>query len=171
MGEMHAEPETGGTRARQRAGDDRWFDALYPHLHRVACVAAPADIDPHDLVQDALVNYLKLDDPAAIRSPKAFLTTTIVHLASNRRRSWVRRRAALARLGAPGHAWAEFPSDLADLLELPPRERAVLYLHHVEGLPYDAVATLVGSSPAAARKAAERGRARLAESLTEEAKQ
>ncbi len=168
MGEMHAEP---AERLRPDGHDDGWFDALYPHLHRVACVAAPADVDADDLVQDALVNYLRLEDPDTVRSPKAFLTTAIVNLASNERRSWSRRRSAVARLGPSGHSRNEFPSDLADLLVLPPRERAVLYLHHVDGLPYDQVAELVGCTPAAARKAAERGRARLAHTLAEEGNQ
>lgn len=165
MSDMHAKP---AERLRPDGHDDGWFDALYPHLHRVACVAAPADVDPDDLVQDALVNYLQLDDPAAVTSPKAFLTTTIVNLASNHRRSWARRRTAVARLGPPDPSRNQFPSDLGDLLRLPPRERAALYLHHVDGLPYDQVAELVGCTPAAARKAAERGRTRLADSLAEE---
>ncbi len=168
MGEMHAKP---AERLRADTGDDGWFDALYPHLHRVACVAAPVDVDPDDLVQDALVNYLQLDDPTDVRSPRAFLTTTIVNLASNERRSWSRRRSAVARLGPPAHGIDQFPSDLADLLALPPRERAVLYLHHVDGLPYDEVAELVGCTAAAARKAAERGRSRLATTLAEEGAQ
>lgn len=162
---MHAKP---AERLRPDGHDDGWFDALYPHLHRVACVAAPADVDPDDLVQDALVNYLQLEQPEAVRSPKAFLTTTIVNLASNYRRSWTRRRTAATRLGPPDPSRNQFPSDLADLLRLPPRERAALYLHHVDGLPYDQVAELVGCTPAAARKAAERGRTRLADSLAEE---
>lgn len=168
MGEMHAEP---AERLGSDGRDDGWFGALYPQLHRVACVAAPADVDPDDLVQDALVNYLRLDNPDIVHSPRAFLTTTIVNLAANERRSWSRRRSAVARMSASGHARDNFPSDLADLLALPPRERAVLYLHHVDGLPYDEVAELVGCTPAAARKAAQRGRRRLADTLAEEGNQ
>ena len=165
MGEMHAKP---AERLRPHGRDDGWFDALYPHLHRVACVAAPADVDPDDLVQDALVKYLQLPDPNHVRSPRAFLTATVVNLASNHRRSWSRQRTALARLGRPAAAHNEFPSDLAELYELPPRERAVLYLHHVDGLPYEQVADFVGCTPAAARKAAERGRNRLAVHISQE---
>ncbi len=164
MDEMHAESET----ALGCDAGDGWFDALYPHLHRVACVTAPADVDPDDLVQDALVNYLQLDDPGSVRNVRAFLTTTIVNLASNHRRSWIRRRAAIARLGQSDSTRDDFPSDLADLLQVPPRDRAVLYLHHVDGRPYDEVADLIGCTPAAARKAAERGRVRLAQALNAE---
>lgn len=168
MGEMHAKP---AERLRPDGRDDGWFDALYPHLHRVACVAAPADVDPDDLVQDALVNYLQIAQPDTVRSPRAFLTAAIVNLASNERRAWSRRRSAVARLGPVDESRDQFPSDLADLMALPPRERAVLYLHHVDGLPYDDVAELVGCTPAAARKAAERGRSRLALTLAEEGNQ
>ena len=169
VGEMIPEPSTVVRFARDPGSrDDGWFVALYPHLHRVACVAAPADVDPADLVQDALVKYLQLDDPDRIRSPRAFLTTTIVNLASNHRRSWTRNRAAAARLGRYDNSRPEFPSDLADLLVLPPRQRAVLYLHHIDGLSYDEVGVLVGCTAAAARKAAERGRLRLAEAIAEE---
>ena len=168
MGEMHGEPQTESPQAAALDDDDGWFAVLYPHLHRVACVAAPADVDPDDLVQDALVNYLTLTGRSNVRDRRAYLTTTIVNLAANSRRSWSRRRAAVSRLGTSDHSHDELPSDLADLFVLPPRERAVLYLRHVEGHPYDEVARLVGCSPAAARKAAERGRARLAEKLSEE---
>lgn len=168
MGEMHAKP---AECLRPDGCDDGWFDALSPHLHRVACVAAPADVDPDDLVQDALVNYLQLEQPGTVDNPKAFLTASIVNLASNHRRSWTRRRSAVARLGPPDHSLDVFPSDLADLLRLPPRERAALYLHHVDGLPCDQVAELVGCTAAAARKAAERGRTRLAETFVEEGNQ
>jgi RNA polymerase sigma factor (sigma-70 family) len=168
MGEMHAKP---AERLRPDGRNDGWFDALYPHLHRVACVAAPADVDPDDLVQDALVNYLQLDAPDTVRSPRAFLTTTIVNLASNERRAWSRRRSAVARLGPRNHAIDEFPSDLADLFTLPARERAVLYLHHIDGIPYADVAELLGCTAAAARKAAERARSRLHTTLAEEGSQ
>jgi len=152
----------------QGSRDDGWFVDLYPQLHRVACVAAPADVDPADLVQDALVKYIQLDDHERVRSPRAFLTTTIVNLASNYRRSWTRNRAAVARLGRYDDSRPVFPSDLADLLVLPPRQRAVLYLRHIDGLSYDEVGALVGCTAAAARKASERGRARLAQALAEE---
>jgi RNA polymerase sigma-70 factor, ECF subfamily len=166
MDEMHA---TRAERLRPDGHDDHgWFDALYPHLHRVACVAAPADVDPDDLVQDALVNLLSLSESADVRDRRAYLIASIVNLATNHRRSWSRRRAAVARLHVADGQRDELPSDLADLLALPARERAVLYLHHVEGHPYDEVARVVGCTPAAARKSAERGRARLADTLASE---
>lgn len=168
---MHADPSTGMLPTDTDGRDDRWFEPLYPHLHRVACVVAPADTDPDDLVQEALVRYLQLGDPARVRSPRAYLTASVVNLASNERRSWARRLAALARLDPPDDARDEYPSDLGDLELLPPRERAVLYLHNVDGLPYGDVGALLGCSAAAARKAAERGRRRLDHLTGEEGSQ
>ena len=169
MEQMRAETSTTGllTDAGGTA-DDVWFDTLYPYLHRVACVAAPADIDPDDLVQDALVKFLQLHDPSGVRSPRAFLTRTIVNLASNHRRSWSRHRLAIARLGRLDGAPVEYPSDLDDLEMLPPRERTVLYLHYVDGLPFAEVGALVGCSASTARKAAERGRRRLTHVMEED---
>lgn len=59
-------------RAVQRADLEEWriLDDLYPALRRFAAVAAPADLEPDDLVQEALVKVLKrrslsdLDHPA-----------------------------------------------------------------------------------------------------------
>ncbi len=165
---MNVDSSSASLRAATSDDGDAWFGALYPQLHRVACVAAPGDVDPHDLVQTALVRYLELRDRSSVQSPRAFLTKTIVNLASNERRSWSRRRAAVARLGRREDVQNEYPSDLGDLERLPPRERAVLYLHYVDGLPFDDVGNLVGCTGAAARKAAERGRRRLAQVVEED---
>lgn len=58
--------------------------------------------------------------------------------------------------------------DLRRALEaLPERQRACVVLHHLGGLPFDAVAAAVGSSAAAARKASSEGIRRLRELLGE----
>ncbi len=122
-----------------------------------------------DLVQEALVRYLQRIRSVDITSPRAYLTTTIMHLASTHRRRWVRRNQARARIGPVSEAVGnEYPSDLADLDRLSPMQRAILYLHDVDGRTFDDVAELVGCSPAAARKAAERARHRLSRELEEE---
>ena len=155
------------TSSRQRNSDAEraWFAELYPRLHRVACVAAPVDVSADDLVQEALVRYLQHPDPTAIASPAAYLTAAIVNLASSRRRSWSRRARALTRLGKPMDSCDSYPSDLSDLKHLTPIERAVLYLHHVEGRTFADVGHAVELSPEAARQVASRARRRLANTL------
>lgn len=91
------------------------------------------------------------------------------NLAANHRRSLMRKRRALNRLGAQQQATAEYPSDVADLLHLSPKARAALYLTEVEGRPFAEVAELLGCSEPSARKAASRGRRRLRMVLSEEA--
>lgn len=46
----------------------------------------------------------------------------------------------------------------------------MLYLRYIDGLAYEEVAALVGCTAAAARKAAQRGRTRLAGLVREEEK-
>jgi DNA-directed RNA polymerase specialized sigma24 family protein len=81
-----------------------------------------------------------------------------------------RRRFALNRYSASVTAVAtpNYPSDLADLNDLSPRERSALYLHEVEGYHFAEIATMLGCSEAAAKKAGSRARRRLAAALTAE---
>jgi DNA-directed RNA polymerase specialized sigma24 family protein len=79
-----------------------------------------------------------------------------------RRRVALRRYAASASVAAmPG-----YPSDLADLYRLSPKERAALYLHEVEGYRFAEIASMLGCSEAAAKKAGSRARRRLALELS-----
>jgi DNA-directed RNA polymerase specialized sigma24 family protein len=79
-----------------------------------------------------------------------------------------RRRTALSRyrVSASAAATADYPSDLAELYRLSPRERSALYLHEVEGYRFSEIAAMLGCSEAAAKKAGSRGRRRLAAVLS-----
>jgi DNA-directed RNA polymerase specialized sigma24 family protein len=54
-----------------------------------------------------------------------------------------------------------YPSDLAELFALAPKERAALFLAEVEGFRFEEIGRMLGCSEAAARKRASRGRSRL----------
>lgn len=149
--------------------DDELFRELYPPLRRFAAVVAPPEVAPDDLVQEAVARALRQGPLSNLDFPQAYLRRAISNLASNRRRSWSRQLAANTRRGpVTATAVPEYPSDLADLTALSPRERGALYLHEVEGCPFDEVAQQLDCSEAAARKAASRGRKRLAQLLEEE---
>ena len=60
---------------------------LYPALRRIAAVAGPIEVEPDDLVQEALVRTLSKRNIADLDNPLAYLRRTIVNLASNHRRS------------------------------------------------------------------------------------
>lgn len=61
----------------------------------------------------------------------------------------------------PEQVIPEDPWQVEELLRLPPKARAVLYLHVVEGLTFNEVGEQLGCSSAAARKTASRAMHRL----------
>lgn len=134
---------------------------LYPALRRIAGVAGSADVEPDDLVQEALVRVLSRHRLTDLDHPLAYLRATIVNLASNRRRSLARRRRAVARLSDEESWTPSYPSDVEALLDLPPKQRAILYLVEVEGVPYAEAAEQLGMTTGAARTMASRARRRV----------
>ena len=131
---------------------------LYPALRRIAGVAGSVDIEPDDLVQEALVRTLSKQRLAELDNPLAYLRRTIVNLASNNRRRLARRRRAVARLSTDDGWVPEYPSDVEAILDLPPRHRVILYLVEVEGVPYAEAADQLGITTTAARALASRAR-------------
>jgi RNA polymerase sigma-70 factor (ECF subfamily) len=149
--------------------DDVLFARLYPDLRRFAAVVASADTDPDDLVQEAVSRALRKGPLLRFENPGAYLRRSIVNLAANERRRLGRGRRAKARAGAgESERPADYPSDLADLLRLPPDARAAVWLVDVEGWDFEAVARLLGCSPEAARARASRARKTLRRTIEEE---
>jgi RNA polymerase sigma factor (sigma-70 family) len=150
--------------------ESRVFAELYPSLRRFAAVVGPIETDPDDLLQEAVVRTLRHHHLDELDHPDAYLRRAIVNLASNERRSFATRRRMLNRFTADTTmSTDDYPSDLDDLRNVPPPERAALYLSEVEGYRYGEIAHTLGCSEAAARKRALRARRRLAAALTEEA--
>lgn len=153
----------------QLAEESRLFAELYDSLRRFAAVVGPIEVDPDDLLQDAMARVLRRQRLTELDQPGAYLRRTIVNLAANQRRHFARVRRALARLGAgSGLARDVYPSDLTELLRLPPRERAVLYLSEVEAYRYAEIGQMMGCTEVAARKRALRARQRLHAALVGE---
>jgi RNA polymerase sigma-70 factor (ECF subfamily) len=149
--------------------EDELFRAIYPSLRRFAAVAGSYDIDPDDLVQDAVARALKRGSLTELDHPAAYLRRAILNLASDGRRGRARWRSAMTRRGAdPATTPTDYPSDLSHLLALDPGDRAVLFLVFVEGAPYDEVAESLGCTAAAARQRATRARRRLREIVGDE---
>lgn len=131
---------------------------LYPSLRRIAAVAGPVDVEPDDLVQEALVRVLRKQPLTQLEHPLGYLRRTIINLASNQRRSAARRRKAIARLDADEVQLPSYPADIEAILDLPPRQRAILYLIEVEDVPYAEAAEQLGMTAATARQLASRAR-------------
>lgn len=142
---------------------------LYPSLRRFAAVVGPAEVEPDDLVQEALLRVLERGSLGKLNNPTAYLRRTMFNLASNHRRRMGRNRRALHRVVVPDSYVPSYPSDVAELLRLTPRARAVLYLVSVEGRSFAEVAEVLDCSETSARAAASRGRRKLRSVLSEEA--
>jgi RNA polymerase sigma-70 factor (ECF subfamily) len=139
--------------------DDRdLIKELYPSMRRIAAVAGAADIDPDDLVQEALLRTLSRQNLADLDNPLAYLRRTIVNLASNQRRSLARHRKAVARLSREDAWLPTYPAEIQAILDLPPKHRAILYLIEVEDVPYAEAAKQLGMTTVAARQMAARAR-------------
>lgn len=156
----------------KRTDPEEWriVDELYPSLYRFAAVVAPWDVEADDLLHDALVEVLRKRRLSDLDHPAAYLRKVIVNLSaghSRRRAAWKR---AVVRLGSSGdyHSEPRYPSDMAELECLPPRQRAALYLAEIEGYRFDEIARLLGCSESAARKGASRARKRLRVELAAE---
>jgi RNA polymerase sigma-70 factor (ECF subfamily) len=152
------------------AADEAAALALYPMLRRFAAVVAPREVAPDDLVQDALVATLRQGPLASLDDPGAYLRRVMLNQAANHRRRFARARRAIGRwrAGSSDRVEDAYPSDLADLAALSPLERAVLFLHEVEAVPYDAISAQLGIPAATARQIATRARRRLRTHLEEQ---
>jgi DNA-directed RNA polymerase specialized sigma24 family protein len=104
---------------------------------------------------------------AALDSPEAYLRRAIVNLSSNHRRTFGRRRRAIARWSGDLVAGADdrYASDIAELAALEPLSRAALYLRIVERFSYDEISALLDTSPASMRMTVSRALAQLRSTL------
>jgi RNA polymerase sigma-70 factor (ECF subfamily) len=146
-------------------GERELITALYPALRRIAAVAGSVDIEPDDLVQEALMRVLRKGSISDLDDPLAYLRKTIVHLASNQRRKLGRRRKAVARLSTEEGWLPSYPADIEAILDLPPKHRVILYLVEVEDVPYAEAAEQLGMTTEAARVLANRARKRARAAL------
>jgi RNA polymerase sigma-70 factor, ECF subfamily len=142
--------------------DAALFASLYPSLRAFAAVTGSADVEPDDLVQEAVARTLRNHQLVDLDDAGAYLRRAIVNLASNRRRSLARFRLAFARLDRVEEGQSpQYASDMADLLRLDPDARALLFMVEVEGHSYADAASVRGITEEAARARAVRARRRL----------
>jgi RNA polymerase sigma-70 factor (ECF subfamily) len=139
----------------------------YPSLRAFA--AGVARDDPDDVVQEALVRLLQRGSVDKISDVVAYLRRVVVSVAIDRARRDRARRRAQDRSGPPVvGVEAVYPSDVAELMMLDVRSRALLYLTEIEGACVAEAAAAVGCSAPAARMRLSRARRRLRHLLEEE---
>jgi DNA-directed RNA polymerase specialized sigma24 family protein len=96
-----------------------------------------------------------------------YLRRIVVNLATDERRKARKASEVVRQLRPAAHA-DSYPSELADLLRLPERVRALLFLVDVEGMRCNDAADLVGMSGSSARVALMRARRKLRAELSVE---
>lgn len=149
------------------SSDAEVFRSIYPLLRRFAAVTASQDVDPDDLVQEALAATLARGPLSGLDHPAAYLRRCIINLESNHRRSRSRARTRERLSGIPAIEHPIYPSDLDDLAALEPRQRAILYLFEVEGWPFARIAELLDEDEATVRRRATTARRQLKLSIEE----
>jgi RNA polymerase sigma-70 factor (sigma-E family) len=138
-------------------------------LLRSAALLTGSQEAGEDLLQAALERFLKHRHD--ISDPEGYLRRTIYNLAAD---GWRRQRAWRTRLPLLRQQETAYQADRTDivdqrdeliwlLLQLPPRQRAVLVLRYWEQLPESEVAELLGCSVGTVKSTASRGLTRLRE--------
>lgn len=149
---------------------DRFLAVRGRDLLRAACLLTGSREGGEDLLQAALERLLRRRDHVA-GDPEGYLRRTMYNLAADGWRRQAVWRSKLVLLRARDAA--AVPDDTAQvdqrdalvrlLVQLPPRQRAVLVLRYWEQRTESEIATLLGCSEAAVKAAAMRGLRRLRE--------
>lgn len=140
---------------------DAAFASLYPRLRRYAAFVSDSDVDPDDLVQDALALYLRrFAGTSGADDPPAYLSTAVLGLARNHRRDQARRarlQPVVVEVERP-----PYPSDTESLLSaMSVEDRALVALVDLEGMSASEAGAVVGLSGVAVRARLSRARRRL----------
>src|SRR5262245_10347097 len=158
-----------------RAG--KVFEEHRGYLFSVAYRLLGTVVDAEDAVQDAFIRWAAADD-SDVRSPRAFLTTVVVHLCTDRLRSAQARHETYVGPWLPEPVATGNRPDLTETLilreslalaflrlleSLAPPERAVFLLREVFDYDYAEIAQMLGKSAANCRQLCHRARQRLAE--------
>jgi RNA polymerase sigma factor (sigma-70 family) len=146
--------------------DSAVFAAMYPSLRRFAAVVGWGGDDPDDLVQHAVERALRHSLLSDLDDPERYLRTVIARLASNNRRNRFRRDKVndrLAHSAAPdvGGSVDLLSESLAVLGVLSAQQRAIVYLHLIDGYSHVEIAALLGMSAPAVRTRYSRALQRL----------
>lgn len=151
------------------------FEALRPHLLRIAYGTLGSLSEAEDVVQDAWLR-VELTDRDEIENLRAWLTTVVGRLSLDALKAARRQREDYVGQWLPEplvESLAGEPSERVTLDEsvatamlvvlerLSPAERTAFVLHDVFAMPFEQVAEVVGRSPAAVRQLAARARSHV----------
>ena len=147
------------------------FELHHARLYRFALRLTRCDDEAMDLVQDAFVRAARDASrvPAGDDAAMSWLVRVVVNLARDRyRRAMVRElfgRLHRAEPHDPTPALDAAQIVRAALMNLPPRQRAIVALHHLDGEPVSVIASMLGLAQVTVRWHLAAARKRLAELL------
>lgn len=145
------------------------FNPLRPTLMRVAYRMLGSVADAEDVIQEAFIRWMRTDR-AEVRTPEAFLRSTVTRLCLDQLKSARHQRETYVGPWLPDPVVEE--EEQADDVTLPlmlalerlsPLERAAFLLHDVFGLPFEEVAATIQRDAAACRQLATRARSHVRE--------
>ena len=153
------------------------FEAERPHLIAVAYRMLGSRAEAEDAVQEAWLRYAKARDGGEIHDLRGWLTTVTGRICLD-----VLKSARVSRTAYPGQwlpsyvvepdAGPDARVEMSDqvglallvvLEKLSPEQRVALVLHDAFGVPFEEVATVLGTTESAARQHASRGRRAVAQ--------
>jgi RNA polymerase sigma-70 factor (ECF subfamily) len=155
---------------------DPVFEAHRDHLMAVAYRMLGSRADAEDAVQEAWLRWHATAAGSAgeqIEDPRGWLTTVTARICLDQLRSARVRREAYVGQWLPEPVVDRFEADLADqvvrtdevsyallvvLERLGPEQRVAFVLHDVFAVPFDEIAEVLATTPAAARQLASRAR-------------
>jgi RNA polymerase sigma-70 factor (sigma-E family) len=130
---------------------DEFFRATWPRLFRTACAVAGDPASAEDALQAAYARaFASWRRVSAAEHPEAYVRRIVVNeILGTRRRAWWRRERPTDDV--PTTAVASQESALAEhdrlwraVLDLPPRQRAVVVLRYYEDLSEEEIAAALG---------------------------
>jgi RNA polymerase sigma-70 factor (ECF subfamily) len=146
----------------------RIYDRFSARLFRFALRMASDDGEAKDLVHDAYVRAARdlKRVPESDGEAMAWLLRVVVNLARDRHRRRVVRETFALAFRQPSNdprAAIEAGQTVRNALaKLPPQQRAVVALHHLDGEPVNAIAAMLDLAPATVRWHLAAARKRLA---------
>ncbi|WP_201415440.1 sigma-70 family RNA polymerase sigma factor [Mesorhizobium sp. J8] len=155
------------------ADSARVFDVLRPKLRRISYRLLGAVADAEDVVQEAFVRWLNVDQ-STVREPEAYLRQIVTRLSLNTLKSARRRREVYVGTWLPEPIIAteanslevdaedDFTLPLMIALErLSPLKRAAFILHDAFDIGFDEVAKAIGRNKTACGQLAKRARSNI----------
>lgn len=154
-----------------RPMDEAKFDAFYrqtapglwSYLNRLTGDGAVAD----DLLQKAFINFLRANPQfASDEHMRRYVFRTATNLAMDHFRETKRSRERVRPVNVVASLDADVREDVKRIFaELKPRERALLWLAHVEGSDHDEISEALGVKPKSVRVLLFRARKHLGDLL------